>query len=156
MLATHQIKPAQTAARIVAVRRLRQAKKFSRLLSQNDLLSPQRRSSDRSLQLDQQRSSSLVCSCLPEPFFRRSKESGSRSFRFRLMPSLAYLSRCLAPMQASTSVPFWQARWGCCFLGLASHASGGKMTNPPVEARLRRWDAVPAGPARRPSLPRYN
>jgi hypothetical protein len=29
------------------------------------------------------------------------------------------------------------------------------MANPAVEARLRRWDAVPAGPVRRPSLPRY-
>ena len=28
------------------------------------------------------------------------------------------------------------------------------LPNPAVEARLRRWDAVPAGPARRPSLPR--
>ena len=27
--------------------------------------------------------------------------------------------------------------------------------NPTVEARLRRWDAVPAGPARRPSRSRY-
>lgn len=28
-------------------------------------------------------------------------------------------------------------------------------SNLPVEARLRRWDAVPAGPARRPSPSRY-
>ena len=29
------------------------------------------------------------------------------------------------------------------------------MANKSVEARLRRWDAVPAGPARRPSPSRW-
>jgi hypothetical protein len=28
------------------------------------------------------------------------------------------------------------------------------VANTPFEARLRRWDAVPVGPARRPSPPR--